>query len=615
MTGTATSTGQRSEVTGPGGSRLLLSGNQAVARGAADAGVSFVSAFPGGPTTGLVYALAELSAHGGPQVQWSLNEKVAVEAAAGAAMGGVRAMAVMKHFGANNAADMIFAAPLMFIPGLVIVVGDDPQGHTSHSEQDTRPYPKAADMPCLEASSPQEAYELIGHAYDLSEELSVPVYLRLVKWLSDWAGPVTPRNDPTPASAPVWDSHHYQSRPILGQHRRLHSTLAQVPTVTSAWGMDRVEGPGGAAAVGVIASGNAYHFVLEALERHGASAQVPVAKLSTINPLPEGVLEPFLGRCERVLVVEEIEPVVEEGVAVLAHRAGLATQVMGRGTGALPPVGELTPTMVTDAVGELVGATTTTSAGVHLDLPERPAAPAPGNPHRPTFFALRRFARRHENVVFMGDVGEAASIGRPFMKAHSAMGAGIGMAVGAARSDPSALVVTVVGDGTLYGFALNGVADAVYNRARLVLLVVDNGTMESTGGQPTPTSTAGLRGDEAPLDIEGTLRAIGVHHLVKVDSRDITAVDEALEECAAVDGVSVVLAVGRPAEGLVERVEIDPQKAETYRKQIEEFACPALGFADGRAQIDGRLCVRVGDCKQIAPDAITVWPGTEREQR
>lgn len=592
----------------------LLSGNQAAALGAIHAGVGFVAAFPGGPTTGLVDALAGLSADGSPRVQWSLNEKVAVEAAAGAAMGGVRSVAVMKHFGANNAADMIFAAPLMFIPGLVIIVGDDPHGHTSHSEQDTRPYPIAADMPCLEPASPQEAYEIMDQAFALSEELRVPVYLRLVKWLADWTAPVRSAAPARLAADPAWDTHHFQSRPIVGQHRALHTTLARVPAITAGWGIDRLEGPSTTAALGVVAAGNAHAFVVEALARAGVLDTVPIAKLGTINPLPAELLVPFLARCERVLVVEEIEPVVEDRLASLAFRAGLATRIGGRSTGEFPPVGQLTPELVVQAVNGALGrpaesAVPQAVVDMASALPERPAAPRPGNPHRPTFHALRSFARRQPRVVFMGDVGEAASIGRPFMKAHSAMGAGIGMAIGAASSDSTATVVTVVGDGTLYGFALSGIADAVYNRARLILLVVDNGTMESTGGQPTPTSHAGLRGVEERLDIEATLRGVGVRRIERITARDVAAVEAALDRAAVGPGVVAIIAEGRFDERpRIGGLRLDPERAAAYRGEIEEFGCPALGFVDGRARIEESLCVLCGDCIQVAPAAIDATP-------
>lgn len=590
----------------------LMSGNEAVALGAIRAGVGFVAAFPGGPTTGLVDVLAELAQEGSTRVQWSLNEKVAVEAAAGAAMGGVRSLAVMKHFGANNAADMIFAAPLMFIPGLVIAVGDDPHGHTSHSEQDTRSYPIAADMPCLEPASPQEAHEMVGRAFELSEALRVPVYLRLVKWLCDWTASVRPITDQHPVASPAWDTHHFQSRPVVGQHQALHAALARVPAITAAWGIDRLEGPSGPASLGVVAAGNAHSFVVEALTRAGAIGAVPIAKIGTINPLPAELLVPFLARCERVLVIEEIEPIVEERVAALATRARLAVEVGGRSTGHLSPVGQLTPELVGRAVNDALGRQQPVDfsrpvAELAAMLPDRPAAPRPGNPHRPTFHALRRFAKRQPRFVFMGDVGEAASIGRPVMKAHSAMGAGIGMAIGAASSDPEATVVTVVGDGTLYGFAVSGIADAIYNQARLIIVVVDNATMESTGGQPTPTSLAGLRGVERRLDIETMLRGLGVSRVERVDSRDVAAVEAALDRAATGAGVAAIITEGRFDERpRVPGLRLDPERAAERRWEIEEFGCPALGFVESRAVIDQAQCVRCGDCIQVAPDAISV---------
>lgn len=595
-------------------SATLMSGNRAFAAGAVDAGVAFVAAFPGGPTSTLVNALADEAAAGtGPHVQWSVNEKVAVEAAAGAAMGGVRAMAVMKHFGANNAADMIFASPLMFIGGLVIVVGDDPSGHTSHSEQDTRPYPIAADMPCLEASSPQEAYEIAGHAFELSEELNVPVYLRIVKWLSDWSAPVL-RGDAEVPRAPHWDEHHYQSRPILTKHQLLHETLARTASITARWDHDRIERPKNSGPLGVVAAGNGYQLARDALESLGVSDRVLVLKLSTINPLPSELLGQML-TCDQLLVIEEIEPVVEERLASFAAHQGARTTIHGRATGALPSVGELLPAMVQDAIAKLIGdvprprLSRPDTSNLRSMLPARKALPVPGNAHRPTMHALRNFVERDPRAVFMGDVGEVASMGRDYMKAHSAMGAGIGMAIGAAASDPAATVVTVVGDGTLWGFSLNGVADAVYNNSRLLLLVADNATMESTGGQPTPTSPSGIRGGEVPLDIEATLRGLGVAVVERADPRDVEAVTDALLRASSHPGISAVITVaGPPAVSC--GVRVADESGGSYRQQIEHFACPALGFRANRLQVDDALCVRCGDCLQIAPGVLIAEPFT-----
>ncbi len=599
-------------MTGEKAIRLLMTGNEAIAHGAIDAGVGYAGCFPGGPTTEVVYALADLARDEKPHVEWATNEKVALESASGAAMSGVRAMSVMKHFGVNNAADQLFSINLMGLPGIVMVVGDDPEGHSSHSEQDTRAYPVAAEIPCLEPSSPQDAYEMIPAAYRLSEEAELPIYFRVVKWLCHGSASVELNGEKQNIRSPQWDDRHFQTRPIVEKHLDLHRRLSSLSDKVENWAWNKVEGPEGHAEWGMVAAGYAYAYVRESLDVLGLADRVPVFKLTTINPLPAEGLKRFMSRVKNVLVVEEGEKLIEDRLKMMAFAEGLSIRVAGKEDGVLPEVGELKGEIVRNAIASLTGKAPVwrelpkALAELNASLPQRAAVPRPGNSHRPTVYAIRKFIQRSERkVVFMGDVGEAPSMARPLMKSHAAMGAGIGMAVGAAGVDPSVVALTIVGDGTLFGFALNGLASAVFNRNRVITVVCDNGTMESTGWQPTLTSGKNLTGSAPRLDIATTLQAIGMEVVISVNSRDSQAVLEALERAALAEGPSAVIAVGRYDDCVqYDEIQIDAQAGEELKRFVREFACPALGWDGEKAYIDEWLCTKCGDCAKAYPSAI-----------
>lgn len=592
--------------------KLLLTGNEAVAYGAMSAGVGYASCFPGGPTTEVVYTLADLAKEGKPYVEWALNEKVALEATSGAAMSGVRTISVMKHFGINNAADQLFAINLMGVGGMVLVVGDDPNGHSSHSEQDTRTYPFAAKIPCIEPSTPQEGYEMIQEAYRISETYELPIYYRLVKWFCHGSNLVELKDNAEAIRAPKWDDKHFQTRPIIKKHLDLQKRLESVNEQFENWAWNSVEGPEGKAPFGIVAAGYAYVLVREAIEALGLGDSIPVFKLTTLNPLPTNSLFKFMKRIETILVVEEGDSLIEERLKVLAFNEGILPKVVGRSGQYLPKAGELKGHGVKAAIATLTE--TAWKLPVLPDgllelektLPNRQPTPRPGNPHRPTIYAVREFIRTSsKKVVFMGDVGESATIARPLMKSHAAMGAGIGMAIGAAGLDSSSTALTIVGDGTIYGFALNGMASAVYNKNRVVTLVCDNGIMESTGWQPTPTSGENLTGAAPKLDIAATLKGIGMESVVTVDSRDTAGVLEALKSAAEIDGPTAVIAYGRyDDEEPYQEIEIDSVAGKELRTFVKEFACPALGWNGETAYIDQHLCTRCGDCADARPDAI-----------
>ncbi|HEX7127340.1 MAG TPA: thiamine pyrophosphate-dependent enzyme [Thermodesulfobacteriota bacterium] len=610
-----------------------LSGNEAVARGLLDAGARVVAGYPGGPSGEVVEEVARLALAGAageaPRVEWSMNERVALDVAAGAAMAGVRAAAVMKHFGLNVAADVLHSVNVMGVPRLVLIVGDDPQGHSSHNEQDSRRYAAFAQVPCLEPATPEDAYRAVGLAFHLSETLAIPVVVRLVTSVSYAEGPARlpgPGETSLPPAGPLWTEHGFHGRPVVGNHVRLYRKTADAVRALAALGVARRYGPA-TGALGVVACGVGRPIALAALADEGYLDAVPVLEPVTSFPLPEEACLAFLRSVGSVLVVEETDPVVEDALRELAHRHGVATPVRGKRDGAMPVAGELDGAAVAAALRTLL-------APDGAPAPQRPRPPealagalvdrrsvtAPGHAHRLFFFALRQAMAKAEaegrRVVVMGDVGEAQKNAGPVMFLHGAMGSGIGSAHGAALADPAAILVGLSGDATLYSFALQGVMNVLYNHGSAVLLVADNRSMESSGVDVTPTSGANLTGAAPAWDPAPTLAALGAR-VWEVSSTDLAAAADALEAAlfGTPSGLRVVVARGEALPARLaqlrgaEPLAVDARRCSGCRLCVDRFGCPAILWTGERAAIAPALCVGCGDCRPVCPDDAFVTAG------
>ncbi len=612
--------------------RLWVSGNEAVARALLDAGARVVAGYPGGPSGEVVEEVARLAAAAGrevPRVEWSMNERVALDVAAGAAMAGARAAAVMKHFGLNVAADVLHSVNVMGVPRLVLVVGDDPQGHSSHNEQDSRRYAAFAQVPCLEPATPEDAYRSIEPAFRLSETLGIPVIVRLVTSVSYAEGPVRipgPLPAPGAAALPLWAEHGFHGRPVVGNHLRLYEkAAAAVPAIEGLCIARRYGPPAGT--LGVVACGVGRPIALTVLAEEGRLETVPVLEPGASFPLPVEACLAFLRSVESVLVVEETDPVVEDALRELAHRHRIATPVRGKRDGLMPLAGELDGGAVAAAVRTLL---CPEEAGAGRPRPpealaaalvERKSVTAPGHAHRLFFFGLRQAMARAEErgrrVVVMGDVGEAQKNAGPVMFLHGAMGSGIGSAHGAALADPGAILVGLSGDATLYSFALQGAMNVLYNHGNAVLLVADNRSMESSGVDVTPTSGANLSGPAPAWDPARTLAALGAK-VWEVSSTDLPAAAEALDAAllGTPSGLRVVVARG---EALAARLAglrgapplaVDARRCSGCRLCVDRFGCPAILWEGERAAIAPALCVGCGDCRPVCPDDAFVQAET-----
>ena len=586
---------------------VLLSGNEAIAQGAREAGVHVAAGYPGTPSTEILEALARLDPDRRVHVEWSTNEKVAIDVALGASLGGSRALVTMKHVGLNVASDTFMTAPYTGVGGgLVIVVADDPGMHSSQNEQDSRAYASMAGVPLLEPADSAECREFTIAAFGISERFDTPVLVRTATRIAHARGLVRPG----PVRAPgvskfVPQPAKYVMLPGNARRRRLAllERLRALERFADESGLHRVDK--GDVDVGIVTAGIAYQYVREVCPR------ASVLKLGLTHPLPAATVRAFADSVRRVIVVEELEPCLEERLRAL----GIPVE----GKVFFPADGELNPERVRDgliAAGALrpsarrraAPADGEVSAGV------RPPVLCPGCPHVVPFVALRDL-----DAIVMGDIGcytLAANEPLSAMDSCVAMGSSIGMACGLARSGGADRpVVAAIGDSTFLHAGIPALIDAVCNGTRITVLVLDNRTTAMTGGQAHAGSGANLRGDPArAIDIAALCRTIGASTEV-VDPYDVAATHRALERAVASPGVSVVIA-DRPCVESPRKIRERPYEVVTDRcvacQLCVDLGCPSILWGDDRFEgrpvvtIETETCSGCTVCAQLCPTEAIV---------
>ena len=580
-----------------------MMGNEAIARGAWEAGVRVAAAYPGTPSTEILESLAEYPAED-VHAQWSTNEKVACDVAIGASFAGVRALAAMKHVGLNVAADALMSVTYIGVNGgLVLVVCDDPGIFSSQNEQDSRLFGKLANVPVLEPSDAQEALDFTRLAFELSERFDTPVIVRGTTRLSHTRSLVRlgERAEPQPRGFVEDPTKHV----MLPVHARLrHPLIVEREAELQAWleTSDLIRWERGSGELGVITLGPSYTYVKEVAP--GAS----VLKLGVSYPLPGGLVRRFCESVDRVLVIEELEPFVELDVRAMGAPV--------EGKRYFPRVGEFSPEIVRDGLVE---------AGV---LPESPTLPAvesepvadeplarppvlcPGCPHMSAFMAVRAVDAR-----VLGDIGCYTLAALEPLRAIDttvAMGCSIGNAVGLAKSGgESRPIVATIGDSTFLHSGIPPLMDAVYNRADISVLLLDNHIIAMTGGQDHPGTGRTLRGEETHrVDLEQLIRSLGVEWIRKVDPYQLAEVYQTVREATLFKGVAVVIA-DRPCV-------LDPVKLKgpafhviaegcTACQACMNFGCPAILWSSDlfegrhRVEIEPSTCIGCSLCVQVCP--------------
>lgn len=570
--------------------KKLLSGNEAVARGAYEAGVEIAAAYPGTPSTEI---LENVSTYKEIYAEWSVNEKVAFEVAYGGAVGGKRSLAAMKHVGVNVASDALMTASYTGInAGMVLIVADDPGMHSSQNEQDSRTWSRFAQIPMLEPSSSSEAKEFTKLALNISEAFDTVVLVRMSTRICHGKGIVelhdrveVDRKDYVKEPAKyVMIPGHARGRHVVvkGRTAKLKDYVESVP-------VNKIEK--GGSDIGVITSGVSYQYAKEALP------DASFLKLGMTNPLPMNLIKSFVKEFDTVYVVEELEPFLEEQIKA----AGL--KVIGKDI--LPSVGEYTPELLREKILGIPS-----SAPSNGDLPGRPPVMCAGCPHRAVFNSLKK-----HRTVLSGDIGcYTLSTLPPLNSLDSClcMGASIGMAQGFIRSmipRKAERVVSVLGDSTFVHSGIPSLANAVYNKARLTVVILDNRITAMTGHQENPGSGKTLMGEDVPpFDFEAVCKALGAGYVKTVDPIKGEEIDAAIGEALEYEGTSVVIAKRECA--LIEPdqfpgiMRIDKDIC-TECKLCLRVGCPSISVHDGSVEIDPNLCFGCSLCQQVCPqDAI-----------
>jgi len=600
----------------PAGTKVLLLGNEAIARGALEAGVAIATTYPGTPASEIGDALARVAKDAGIYFEYSANEMVATEFAMGAAASGVRALVSMKHVGLNVAADALMTfAYTGTRGGFVLVTADDPSCHSSQNEQDNRYYAMLAGIPLLEPSSPQECYEMTKEAFDLSERLELPVIVRTTTRISHVRGPVMVGNivQGVKKKEFVKDPARFVTVPAVARvrHRVLLEHLKEAEALAEDSRLNRLERLKGGGSVGIITSSAAFNYAMDASAELGLS--VDVLKLGFSHPVPKEMVARFVRDHERIVVVEELEPILENAVRAVAQHSSLKTKIVGKADGVFPRFHEFDQAIV--AAGLRIALSLDEKVGAEppaptQELPQRPPVLCAGCPHSATYFAVNKATNR--KAIFASDIGcYTLGMSPPYEAADFlvCMGSSVGSAGGLAKVNDQP-VIAFIGDSTFFHAGIPGLINAVHNGHRFLLMILDNRTTAMTGHQPHPGSERGPECCEiTAVSIEEVVKGCGVRWLKVVDPYEVKTTIEAVKEALEQPGVSVIIArrecaliAKRDVLGAVDKKRfIDQEVCKKCRTCVDKFQCPAISSIDKVQTIDGALCAGCGVCEQVCP--------------
>ena len=572
--------------------KKLLIGNEAVARGLYDGGISLVSSYPGTPSTEITEFMSK---YDDIHSEWAPNEKVACEVAYGASLAGVRSACAMKHVGLNVAADPLFTLSYTGVTGgMVICVADDPAMHSSQNEQDSRHYAIAAKIPMLEPADSNEAYLFAKTAFELSEKFDTPVLLRMCTRIAHSQSIVDlGERENVPAKEYVKNPQKYIMMPANAKAR--HPIVEERTKAIAEYANDCIYNKAeyNSDKIGIITSGSSYLYVKEVL-----GDDVSVLKIGMPNPLPEKLIREFASKVEKLYVIEELDPVIETFVK------GLGIEVIGKDL--FSPIGEFSQATIAKAFGKEEKYFVCADSAV----PNRPPMMCAGCPHRGMFYTLAK-----NKITVHGDIGCYTLGAVPPLSALDStlcMGAsvsglhGFNAALGEKAETKS---VAVIGDSTFMHSGMTGLVNVAYNATNSTVIILDNSITGMTGHQQNPTTGYNIKGDPAAkVDLEALCRALGINRVRVVDPYDLKACQDAVKEELAVKEPSVIIS-RRPCV-LLKSVKTQPSLSVSADKcksckRCMGLGCPAISLKDGKAKIDSTLCVGCGVCKQLcAFDAI-----------
>lgn len=564
----------------------LMLGNKAVARGLYEAGCKVISSYPGTPSTEIT---EEAAAYNEIYCEWAPNEKVALEVAHGATLGGVRSACAMKHVGLNVAADPLFTISYQGLnAGLVVCVADDPGMHSSQNEQDSRHYAIAAKLPMLEPSDSEESRVFAKKAFEMSEKFNTPVLLKMVTRVAHSQSIVDTEERVEPDRVPYVKDPAKVMMTLNSRnaHIRVEERTKALIEYAESTELNRVE-MGEDTSVGIITDSTSYQYAREVL-----GDKVSILKLGMINPLPEKLIKDFAQKVDKVIVLEELDPIIEN------HCKQLGIKVAGKDT--FPICGEFSQNLVRKCLGMKEPEHIT----IEENVPARPPVMCAGCPHRGIFYILKK-----KKCMVYGDIGcytLGAVAPLNAMDLNVCMGAscsglhGFNKAIGEEAESNS---VGVIGDSTFMHSGMTGITDISYNMSNSTVIILDNSITGMTGHQQNPTTGKNLRGEPAgKVDLEALCRALGFNRVRVVDPYDLKAVEEAVTEELAAKEPSIIIS-RRPCvmiKGTVHKPPISVDESKCVGcKQCMSIGCPAIAVKDKKAHIDPTLCIGCKVCSQM----------------
>ena len=600
-------------------------GNAAIALGAIAAGVNVVCGYPGTPSSEIIETVAKHNPDKAIHVEWSINEKAAMEVAAGASYAGARCMVTMKMMGLNVASDALMSLAYVGVEGgLVVVSADDPGPISSQTEQDTRLFAKYCRIPVFDPSSVEEAYQMIQDAFEYSEKYKTPVLFRPTTRIDHAYANIEYDETVKPKEIPgfVKNSKRFVIFPRLSRmnHEMIEKRNPQIGDDFSNYKCNTVTGNEGCKKA-IVAGGVSYAYAKEYLQKR---TDVKLIHVATPHPLPEKFLLDALKGVEEVLVCEELYPYLEEELLLLAGKHHLTYRVFGKHTGNSPLAGENTAEDVAEAIGvflkevspkdeefihkieQIKGQLLGNESAVNVPKPPmRPPVLCAGCPHRASFYAVKK-AMKGRKANFSGDIG-CYTLGNAMpldmVDTCLCMGAGITMAQGLHWTDEDCVNFAFVGDSTFFASGMTGVANAIYNNADLILCVLDNSTTAMTGHQPHPGTGINMMGDVVnKIPIEGVLRGMGIEKVLTVNPLDLEAAKKAISECTECKGVKAII-FKSPCVAIVKK-EAQCRINENCigcQSCIREIGCPAISIVDGAVTIDSAMCTGCTLCAQVCP--------------
>lgn len=610
------------------GKTILLLGNEAITRGALEAGVDVATTYPGTPSSEIADTFSIIAKYlntKGEKIpfyfEYSTNEKVALEIAAAASFSGLRTLTCMKHVGLNVASDTFMTYLYVGCKGgHIIVSADDPYCHSSQNEQDNRYFALFASCPMLEPTTPEEAKEMTRIGFEISEELGLPLLLRTTTRLNHMRGPVTLNKSQKPRG-----KGHFEKDIMLvtvpvtarAKHPVLLKKLEKAEKISEKSHFNEVINIGKSGNIGIVTSGVSFNYVKEAVE--DLKLDVKILKLGMTHPLPRKMCEEFIKSCKEIIVVEELEPILENQFKEMAYDIGSDVRLYGKSTGHFSRLYEYNPDIVTNVLSKVFKVKNPFSKHIlsKTKLPSRPPVLCPGCPHRATYYAAKKASPR--GTIYPTDIG-CYTLGKapPLEMADLllCMGSSVGTACGLAVATDQK-IISFIGDSTFFHSGIPAIIDAVHHNHNCVIAVLDNRTTAMTGHQPHPGTEYDGMGQPAKLiKIEDVVKGLGVKHVEVADPNDIKKTTEAFKRAVEFRGPSVVvskspciLLENRSRLEAGEKIpvySIDQKKCRQCNLCISQFGCPAFYFAeDNGVYIDEQQCTGCGNCVQICPfDAI-----------